>query len=69
MTRIEWEALGNAPPGPGLPALPSRCRVPGGWLVYIQPFEKGQNHSLTYVPDPDHEWDPQRGEAGVPVPI
>lgn len=29
-----------------------RARIPGGWLVASRP-----NDSLTFVPDPQHEWD------------
>ena len=29
-----------------------RSKVPGGWLVAVRPHD-----SLTFVPDPQHEWD------------
>lgn len=34
----------------------SRAKIPGGWLVYI---ESGSVRApgLTFVPDPNHEWD------------
>jgi hypothetical protein len=29
-----------------------RARIPGGWLVAVRPHD-----SVTFVPDPQHEWD------------
>ena len=29
-----------------------RANIPGGWLVVVRPHD-----SLTFVPDPLHEWD------------
>ncbi|MFO7695302.1 MAG: hypothetical protein R6V57_19620 [Vicinamibacterales bacterium] len=38
------------------PTNVSRAKIPGGWLVGI---ESGNVRSwaLTFVPDPNHEWD------------
>jgi hypothetical protein len=29
-----------------------RAKVPGGWLIAMRP-----NDSVTFLPDPQHEWD------------
>jgi hypothetical protein len=29
-----------------------RAKVPGGWLVAVRPHD-----SLTFLPDPQHDWD------------
>lgn len=33
-----------------------RARVPGGWLVTVASYSDGET-SVTFYPDPDHEWD------------
>ena len=30
-----------------------RAKIPGGWLVDLS---WGHNYGLTFVPDPNHEW-------------
>ncbi|MGE0102137.1 MAG: hypothetical protein AB7H86_01930 [Blastocatellales bacterium] len=32
-----------------------RAKVPGGWLVLAR-IEAGNEHSLTFYPDPNHLW-------------
>ena len=32
-----------------------RCRVHGGWLVFVVRLD--DQSGLTFVPDPDHSWD------------
>jgi len=34
--------------------LIKRAKIPGGWLVWCDGGLKG---GLTFVPDPNHEWD------------
>lgn len=34
-----------------------RAKVPGGWLVGLDPSNDKQGPALTFVPDPKHEWD------------
>ena len=36
--------------------LTERAKVPGGWLVIAQ-FKIGGSHGLTFLPDPNHQWD------------
>ncbi len=31
-----------------------RAKVPGGWLIIFEGFDKG---GITFYPDPHHEWD------------
>jgi hypothetical protein len=38
---------------PGLAVL-FRAKIPGGWLVLLRTDEA---ESVTFVPDPRHEWD------------
>ena len=42
----DTDSFGN-PKGPGHYA--DRTRIPGGWLVF--------RNAVTFVPDPNHEWD------------
>jgi hypothetical protein len=35
-----------------------RARIPGGWLVAVRPHD-----NVTFVPDPQHEWDGGSAEA------
>lgn len=34
-----------------------RAAVPGGWLVRVREYP-GEPAGLTFMPDPDHTWDP-----------
>lgn len=47
----EWELVDET--GSGVRQF--RQRVPGGWLVLVS--LDGQT-GVTFLPDPDHEWDP-----------
>ena len=47
MKKIEWELLAIE----GLTT--SRLRVPSGWIVK---YEAGDEVSMVFVPDPNHEW-------------
>jgi hypothetical protein len=59
--RINWEHIRSEWPG-GNRTIASppdnvfRARVRGGWLVFA---ENGiaESSGLTFIPDPDHEWD------------
>lgn len=36
----------------------SRAKVPGGWLVLVAWNDtQGSSSSMTFVPDPAHQWD------------
>ena len=35
---------------------PIRAKVPGGWLLTWHEKNANQVSSLTFVPDPNHEW-------------
>ena len=45
---LNWEKVDTADP------RMYRAKVPGGWLVMIV---WGNEASITFYPDPDHEWD------------
>ena len=49
---LTWEKIGESPCWEHYCVY--RARVPGGWLVTI---EGNTESSVTFVPDPDHEWD------------
>ena len=44
---MQWEEIASSP------GYMRRAKVPGGWLVMLILGEV----SLTFYPDPDHEWD------------
>jgi hypothetical protein len=46
---LNWEKIKNAHYGYSQDSY--RAKVPGGWLVMV-----GGN-ALTFLPDPNHEWD------------
>jgi hypothetical protein len=59
--KIEAPAAGKAAPAPRVPHLEfekvtsnggraGRAKVPGGWLVWVEPG------GLAFVPDPDYKW-------------
>ena len=48
---MEWEDLTSCY---------RRCRTPFGWLVEA---DNGDNISICFVPDPDHQW---LAQVGVP---
>jgi hypothetical protein len=51
---IEWEKLKSTGGGTDL----YRSKIPGGWLVYFEnQYSDSGTGGLTFVPDPDHEWD------------
>jgi len=54
MASIDWEQVGKKP---GC----MRAKVPGGWLVWVCLVDhnghyKEESATLTFVPDPKHEW-------------
>jgi hypothetical protein len=60
---LRWQALDT-----NLPGKIFRAKVPGGWFVLwvsrqgidvLHPMEEspGEEHGLTFYPDPKHEWD------------
>jgi hypothetical protein len=54
MAKLEWERVdvGRATTDTQVSGYTIRAKVPGGWLVNI--LDGGA--SLTFVPDPKHEW-------------
>ena len=34
-----------------------RSKIPGGWLVALEPLIDQKSTSMVFIPDPDHEWD------------
>lgn len=53
---MTWEKVDDKCMLPGVGwVMLFRCRVPGGWLVVL---EIVGNNSITFYPDPDHEWNP-----------
>lgn len=54
---LSWESIG---PAPGRSHEGTyRAKVLGGWLVGFQDFKGDAGMGgLTFVPDPDHEWEP-----------
>lgn len=51
---ITWEHI-KAKGSNGGPQYTYRAKVIGGWLVETQNYT-GQCGGLTFVPDPNHEW-------------
>jgi hypothetical protein len=49
MAKLEWEEVKQ-----NIYGTAQRAKVPGEWLVLI--FPGGGEASLTFVPDPNHEW-------------
>ncbi len=49
---LRFERLSNRGSGNSNLLLIFRAKVPGGWLVVMRP-----NDSITFLPDPTHEWD------------
>lgn len=66
---ILWELLETQWTNASFPMEVSRARVPGGWLVAVHakanplvtPSEIAT--SVTFYPDPGHEWDGSSGGA------
>jgi hypothetical protein len=48
---LTFERLTNRVEGNSSFLLVFRARIPGGWLVATRP-----NDNVTFVPDPNHEW-------------
>jgi len=56
---LKWEMLETMREDHGLldsRYVTERAKVPGGWLVIAQ-FKVGGSHGLTFLPDPNHQWD------------
>lgn len=60
---MEWEKVGKGPENSGI----YRSWVPGGWLVLASfgdlnntdvGFINTLASSITFYPDPEHQWDP-----------
>jgi hypothetical protein len=49
---LSFERLLNRIKGNSATFVMYRAAVPGGWIVAMRP-----NDTMTFVPDPDHEWD------------
>lgn len=47
--KLTWEVIGKQ-----FGEQTERAKVPGGWLIK---HLTGSGVGLTYMPDPDHEWD------------
>jgi hypothetical protein len=43
--------------GVGYSSTIHRSKVPGGWLVVFTAHYEGIRPSITFYPDPKHEWD------------
>ena len=43
--------------GVGYDSTIHRSQVPGGWLVVLTAHYEGIRPSITFYPDPKHEWD------------
>ncbi len=54
---LYWEELRSTYGGSSRITLDYRAKVPGGWLVRAT-GTSGANPSLTFVPDPEHKWNP-----------
>jgi hypothetical protein len=53
---LEWEEL-RAKNTLG-PRNTYRTKIPGGWLVSTKEYDSdGVGGGITFVPDPNHEWD------------
>lgn len=53
---LEWELIDNI--GDGRPQKLSRAKVFGGWLINTVPNASVGGAGLTFLPDPNHEWNP-----------
>jgi hypothetical protein len=49
---IEWEEISDSNDS----ILVRRAKIPGGWLVFAYSYTL-EATGLTFVPDPNHEWD------------
>lgn len=62
---LVWEILSET--GGSIDTQVHRARVPGGWLVIAQSYDKYGHGSqqkslaLTFYPDPEHAWDGSGG--------
>jgi hypothetical protein len=57
--KVAWETIDQSVHNHNSPlGVLLRTKVPGGWLVIIAagPVFK-ENKSLTFYPDPEHQWD------------
>jgi hypothetical protein len=50
MAKLAWEMIEAEPSYRKI----ERTKVPGGWLVRM---EVGDGGGITFVPDPNHEWE------------
>lgn len=53
---FEWEKI-NEGTAYGSPDATSRAKVPGGWLIYTHDFYETYATTITFVADPNHEWE------------
>lgn len=52
----DWEQIGKGPTIGSAEGVLYRLKVPGGWLV-LHAFERTDlADSMTFYPDPKHEW-------------
>lgn len=52
----DWEQIGNGPPVGPVESSLWRLKIHGGWLV-LRAFERTDMvDSMTFKPDPNHEW-------------
>ncbi|MGV6826597.1 MAG: hypothetical protein ACWA5Q_06450 [bacterium] len=41
----------------GGPKSMYRAKIPGGWLLSVRGYDDKEGGGLTFIPDPNHEWD------------
>jgi hypothetical protein len=51
---LQWEIVKNS--GEGKPQQLSRAKVIGGWLISAIPSAAIGGAGITFLPDPEHQW-------------
>lgn len=55
---LKWQKIKNTGPLSAERAETYRTQVPGGWLLSLTDANgTGRGIGITFVPDPNHEWD------------
>ena len=60
--RLDWKRLAQDWSGAAEHCSTWRAQIPGGWLVscwsgHKEPSNEHRYPSVTFVPDPGHDWD------------